>query len=62
MCGFLVQGGLIGLAAATVGLTTEASQHLEVSNDAFFFIYNSHILVNVWILVPILVFLRFYNI
>lgn len=26
-----LQGGLIGLAAATVGLATEASQHLEVS-------------------------------
>lgn len=26
----LLQGGLIGLAAATVGLTSEAAQHLEV--------------------------------
>ena len=27
---FPLKGGLIGLAAATVGLTTEAAQHLEV--------------------------------
>lgn len=35
-CQFL-QGGLIGLAAVTVGLTSEAAQHLEVSIfiDAF---------------------------
>jgi len=26
----LLKGGLISLAAATVGLTTEAAQHLEV--------------------------------
>jgi len=25
-----MKGGLIGLAAATVGLTSEAAQHLEV--------------------------------
>ena len=27
-----MKGGLIGLAAATVGLTSEAAQHLEVRN------------------------------
>ena len=30
-----LQGGLIGLAAATVGLTSEASQHLEVGGQTF---------------------------
>lgn len=29
-CSNYVQGGLIGLAAVTVGLTSEAAQHLEV--------------------------------
>lgn len=30
---FFWQGGLIGLAAATVGLTSEAAQHLEVGSE-----------------------------
>lgn len=33
---FCMQGGLIGLAAATVGLAAEAAQHLEVRNSKDF--------------------------
>ncbi|KAM0051104.1 hypothetical protein Hdeb2414_s0007g00231481 [Helianthus debilis subsp. tardiflorus] len=33
--GFNRKGGLIGLAAATVGLSSEAAQHLEVWIDFF---------------------------
>lgn len=34
-----MQGGLIGLAAATVGLSTEAAQHLEVRVEYNFFFF-----------------------
>lgn len=35
----ILQGGLIGLAAVTVGLTTEAGPHLEVGELLLVFAY-----------------------